>query len=80
MSETGFFSKFKDGLAYALLNPEFDDDDYTLEYSEYEEDTDLTDDELTDNYDGENYDDEQGGGDDPGDLPQYPENVVIVPD
>ena len=62
------------------VDPDFDDDDYTLEYSEYEEDTDLTDDELTDNYDGENYDDEQGGGDDPDDLPQYPENVVIVPD
>ena len=61
------------------VDPDFDDD-YTLEYSEYEEDTDLTDDELTDNYDGENYDDEQGGGDDPGDQPQYPENVVIVPD
>ena len=28
MSEKGFFSKFKDGLAYALLNPEFDDDFY----------------------------------------------------
>lgn len=62
------------------IDSDFDDDDYTLEYSEYEEDTDLTDDELTDNYDGENYDDEQGGGDDPDDLPQYPENVVIVPD
>lgn len=62
------------------VDSDFDDDDYTLEYSEYEEDTDLTDDELTDNYDGENYDDEQGGGDDPDDLPQYPENVVIVPD
>ena len=53
-----------------------DDDDYTLEYSEYEEDTDLTDDEITDNNDGVTYDDE----DDYGDLPQYPDNVVIVPD
>ena len=52
-----------------------DDDDYTLEYSEYEEDMDLTDDEITDNYEGETYDDE-----DYGDLPQYPDNVVIVPD
>ena len=52
-----------------------DDDDYTLEYSEYEEDTDLTDDEITDNNDGVTYDDE-----DDGDLPQYPDNVVIVPD
>ena len=55
---------------------DYDDDDYSLEYSEYEEDTDLTDDEITDNYDGENYDDEDDGGD----LPQYPDNVVIVPD
>ena len=54
-----------------------DDDDYTLEYSEYEEDIDLTDDEITDNYDGETYDDEDDYGDDP---PQYPDNVVIVPD
>ncbi|MBQ7744050.1 MAG: cell division ATP-binding protein FtsE [Ruminococcus sp.] len=53
-----------------------DDDDYTLEYSEYEEDTDLTDDEITDNNEGVTYDDE----DDYGDLPQYPDNVVIVPD
>ena len=53
------------------------DDDYTLEYSEYEEDIDLTDDEITDNYDGETYDDEDDYGDDP---PQYPDNVVIVPD
>ena len=53
-----------------------DDDDYTLEYSEYEEDVDLTDDEITDNNDGVTYDDE----DDYGDLPQYPDNVVIVPD
>lgn len=53
-----------------------DDDDYTLEYSEYDEDTDLTDDEITDNNDGVTYDDE----DDYGDLPQYPDNVVIVPD
>lgn len=56
---------------------EFDDDDYTLEYSEYQEDIDLTDDEITDNYDGEGYDDEDDGGDE---LPQYPDNVVIVPD
>ena len=55
---------------------DYDDDDYSLEYSEYEEDTDLTDDEITDNYDGEIYDDEDDGGD----LPQYPDNVVIVPD
>lgn len=53
-----------------------DDDDYTLEYSEYEEDIDLTDDEITDNNNGETYDD----GDDGGELPQYPDNVVIVPD
>jgi cell division transport system ATP-binding protein len=59
-----------------------DDDDYTLDYTEYEEDTDLTDDELTDNYDGEAYDDGDGddSGDDDGEYPQYPDNVVIVPD
>lgn len=60
---------------------EEDDDDYTLDYTEYEEDTNLTDDELTDNYDGEAYDDGDGddGGNDGG-YPQYPDNVVIVPD
>lgn len=60
----------------AGTDDDFDDDDYTLEYSEYEEDIDLTDDEITDNYDGEGYDDEDYGDD----LPQYPDNVVIVPD
>lgn len=52
-----------------------DDDDYTLGYSEYEEDMDLTDDEILENYEGLGYDDE-----DDEELPQYPDNVVIVPD
>lgn len=52
-----------------------EDDDYTLSYSEYEEDTDLTDDEILESYEGLGYDDE-----DDGELPQYPDNVVIVPD
>lgn len=59
----------------AAFSDDDDDDDYTLEYSEYEEDVDLTDDEITDNNDGVTYDDE-----DDGDFPQYPDNVVIVPD
>lgn len=51
-----------------------DDDDYTLGYSEYEEDMDLTDDEILENYEGLGYDEDDE------ELPQYPDNVVIVPD
>ena len=49
----------------------FGDEDYSLSYSEYEEDMDLTDDELTDDYSGYAYDDDE---------PDYPEGVVVVPD
>ena len=49
----------------------FGDEDYSLSYSEYEEDMDLTDDELTDDYSGYAYDDDE---------PDYPDGVVVVPD
>ncbi len=47
-------------------------DDVYSEYDDYE----ITDDEPADNYGGDAYDDD----DDYGELPQYPDNVVIVPD
>ena len=49
----------------------YGDEDYSLSYSEYEEDMDLTDDELTDDYSGYAYDDDE---------PDYPDGVVVVPD
>ncbi len=50
---------------------DYGDEDYSLSYSEYEEDMDLTDDELTDDYSGYAYDDDE---------PDYPDGVVVVPD
>ena len=73
---------------------EYSDEDYTEQgyiddgYSEegyahhfvgYEEDIDLTDDELTDNYEGLGYDDDADAYDGAYE-PQYPDNVVVLPD
>ena len=52
---------------------------YEHQFVGYEEDIDLTDDELTDNYEGLGYDDDADA-----DVrryePQYPDNVVVLPD
>lgn len=59
----------------SIAEDDLDDDDYTLSYSEYEEDMDLTDDEILESYEGLGYDDE-----DDEDLPPLPDGVVVVPD
>ena len=52
-------------------NEDYGDEDYSMSYSEYEEDMDLTDDELTDDYSGYAYDDDE---------PDYPETLAPMPD
>lgn len=52
-------------------NEDYGDEDYSMSYSEYEEDIDLTDDELTDDYSGYAYDDDE---------PDYPETLAPMPD
>ena len=52
-------------------NEDYGDEDYSMSYSEYEEDMELTDDELTDDYSGYAYDDDE---------PDYPETLAPMPD
>lgn len=66
---------------------DYDEDDYSIDYNEYREESGYTgereysDDEILESYEGLGYDDdvdEAGTAED--DAPQYPDNVVIVPD
>ena len=57
----------------------YSEEGYAPEFVGYEEDIDLTDDELTDNYEGLGYDDD-ADVDVGGYEPQYPDNVVVLPD
>ena len=67
----------KSGRFAVGVSGDYDDDDYSAEYDEYDGDGDFTDDEIIKSYSDLGYDDIN---DDLGDSPQYPDNVVIVPD
>ena len=71
----------KSGRFAVGVSGDYDDDDYSAEYDEYDGDGDFTDDEIIKSYSDLGYDDINDDlGDDLGDSPQYPDNVVIVPD
>ena len=60
-----------------------DSDDYSMDYEEYGEAAEFTGDEVIESYEGLGYDDDMDGageGDSEMFEPQYPDNVMVVPD
>ena len=80
-------SDSRSGRFAAGASEDYDEDDYSLDYNEYREESGFTgerefsDDEILESYEGLGYDDEvDDSGEPDGDSPSYPDNVVIVPD
>ena len=69
----------EDYAEQGYIDDGYSEEGYAHHFVGYEEDIDLTDDELTDNYEGLGYDDDADAYDGAYE-PQYPDNVVVLPD
>ena len=69
----------EDYAEQGYIDDGYSEEGYAHHFVGYEEDIDLTDDELTDNYEGLGYDDDADAYDGAYE-PQFPDNVVVLPD